>query len=73
MRCVHAFGFSTISSYPKCRSPWLRPEPCLPPVVQVTQAEIEMGLRAHPHVPGLLLDWLQKEAVGGNAVVLGDE
>lgn len=41
--------------------------------VQVTQQEVEAGLRAHPGVPGLLLDWLQKEAVGGNAVVLGDE
>lgn len=44
-----------------------------PAELQVTQAEIEMGLRAHPHVPGLLLDWLQKEAVGGNAILLGDE
>jgi hypothetical protein len=40
--------------------------------VQVTQQEVEAALRVHPSVPGLLTDWLQKEAVGGNAVVLGD-
>ena len=40
--------------------------------VQVAQQEVEAALRAHPGVPGLLTDWLQREAVGGSAVVLGD-
>ena len=40
--------------------------------VQVQQKEIEMGVRLHPGLPGVLADWLQKEAVQGSAVVLDD-
>ncbi len=38
--------------------------------VQVQQKEIEAGARAHPGLPGVLVDWLAKEAVQGSAVVL---
>jgi len=40
--------------------------------VQVQQKEIEAGMRAHPNLPNVLADWLQKEAVQGNAVVLDE-
>ncbi len=41
--------------------------------VQVVQREIEMGARAHGGLPGVLMDWLQKEAVvQGSALVLDE-